>query len=176
MPHSKAQSPTPPSFPEVWALFKSLQNCLALSHTQTCQFMCFCDPAHSRGCNCLTPFMLWKSFVFFFFLFSTELSGSYKCKAWSLSSCMSSLVQRPVLVPYVLLNIIFDRILNLEAKKPLENICLKLKQFFTEWFVSIPPWDVYHKFHTEIHGWWESENILIFVFICTYFRFYKKYE
>lgn len=71
---------------------------------------------------------------------------------------------------------IFYRILNLEAKKPLGIICWKLKQFFIEWFVSIPPWDVYHKFNTEIHGWWESANILIFVFIWTLLRFYNKYE
>lgn len=132
-----------------------------------------CDPAHSRGCNCLTPFMLWK---IFYFPFSTELRGSYKWKAWSLSSCMSSLVQCPILRPYVLLNIIFYIILNLEAEKPLEIICLKLKQFFIEWFVSLLPWDVYHKFNTEINGWWDSANILIFVFICTYLRFYNKYE
>ena len=40
-----------------------------------------------------------------------------------------------------------------------------------EWFVCIPHWDIYLNFNTEMHGCWESANILICVLICVYIRF-----
>lgn len=59
--------------------------------------------------------------------FSTELTRSYKCKPQEFNSCRSTLVQCSILRQYVLLNIIFYRILNLEPEKLLQIISLKLQ-------------------------------------------------
>lgn len=168
MAHSKAQSPTPPSFPEVWALFKSLWSAwplVILRHASSCALIQLT----------LTCLQLSRTFRALFFPFSTDLSGSYKCKAWSLSSCMSSLVQHPILVPYVLLNIIFYRIQTWKIKR-FRNHLSEMKAILHRVICLYSTLGVYHKFNTEIHGWWESANILIFVFICTCLRFYNKYE